>query len=381
MAQSVRLLTTILVTGDCHTAKLQLGSAGAVTDVVLDTGSAILAIDGAVFDPVAGGCTTTRLLQQAQYSSVAALCAVVNGAVALGDGAPIQLAGANIGVTYGDAGVFGRAGGIWGLAYQALAGALLMPVDTWQAKYHTSDIGLGTASDLSPLFDQLSAAGLTGLQFAFRINRAMPSLAQADPSADPSNAGLFVAGGGMECDDLHNGPFASIAVVHEHYYNVNLISVQVGQQPPVAVQPPPAGSNAISTAYPDSGMTKLKLDQTLFDGIVAALQAIDPDFAAAVMRQDPAGEDQAALNLPAWPDLVFTFEADGGGVTSMTIPPAAYWQEDAAGPGRAVVMMVGDEYYYGGQSILGLPFFVGNYVVFDRSAPNGRGVVAVAPGA
>lgn len=381
MAQSIRLPTTILTTGSYYTAKLMLGAAGAVAEVILDTGSAILAVDGSAFDPVAGGCETTALMQQAQYLSGTTLCAVVTGAVALGDGAPIQLPSANIGVTYGGADVFGKAAGIWGLAYQKLDAALQMPADTWQAKYNASEIGLGVSSDISPLFDQLTAAGLLGEQFAFRIDRALPRLALPDPTTDPLNAGLFVAGGGLECDDLHNGPFSSIAVVAETYYNVNLISVQVGQAPSIAVQPPPAGSSAVSTAFVDSGMSNLLLDQTLFEAVVAALQALDPNYAAAVMRQAQGGEAQAALNLAAWPDLVLTFQADGGGVAAITIPPTAYWQEDAAGPGLAVVMLAGDGYSFGGQSVLGLPFFAGNYVVFDRSAPNGRGVVAVAPGA
>jgi hypothetical protein len=378
--QSIRLPATILTTGDYYTAKLGFGSAGAVAEVILDTGSAMLAVDGTAFDPVAGGCTMTTLMQQAQYLSGTSLCAVVTGAVTLGDGALVQIPDANIGVTYGGGGVFGSAAGIWGLAYQGLDAALQMPADTWAAKYDASEISLGAPRDIAPLFDQLTAAGLLGRQFAFRINRVLPRQALADPAADPLNTGLFVAGGGLECDDLRSGPFSMIAVVHETYYNVNLLSVQVGQAPPIAVQPPPAGSSAVSTAFVDSGMPNLMLAQTLFDAVMAALQALNPSYAAAVARKATGGEDQAALNLAAWPDLVFSFQADGGGVTSVTVGSTAYWQEDAAGPGRAVVMLSGDGYRFGGQSILGLPFFAGNYVVFDRSAPDGRGVVAVAPG-
>lgn len=385
VAQSIRLQTTILTTGSFYTAKLMVGAHGAPMEVILDTGSAVLAVDGAAFDPVAGGCTTTTLLQQAQYLSGASVCAVVRGPVALGDAvlgdaAPVQLSNANIGVTYGDGGVFGRASGIWGLAYQTLDAALQMPADTWQSKYDTSQMNLGSARDISPLLDQLTAAGLLGQQFAFRINRAMPRMALADASTDPLNTGLFVAGGGMECDDLHNGAFSAIAVVHEQYYNVNLLDVRVGSGPPIAVQSPPAGSSALSTAVVDSGTPDLLLDQTLYEAVIDAFRAIDPEYAAALLRQSQAGEDQAALKLSAWPNLVLTFEANGGAAATVTITPTAYWQEDAA-PGRAVAMLAGDGHRLGGQSILGLPFFAGQYVVFDRSAANGRGFVAVAPGA
>jgi hypothetical protein len=312
---------------------------------------------------------------------------VVTGAVALegfvtpGDDATVAIPNANIGVTYGGGGAFGSAGGVWGLAYQGLDAALQMPADTWAAKYDASEIGLGAPRDIAPLFDQLTAAGLLGRQFAFRINRAMPRQALADPSADPLNTGVFVAGGGLQCDDLRSGPFNTIAVVNETYFNVNLLSVQVGQASPITVQSPPPGSSAASTAFIDSGMPNLMLAQGLFNTILATLGDLDPGYADAVARQATGGEDQAALDLAAWPDLVFQFQADGGGLTSVTVRPTAYWQEDAAGPGRAVVMLAGDGYRFGGQSILGLPFFAGNFVVFDRSSPDGRGVVAVALGA
>jgi hypothetical protein len=379
--QPIRLPTTIVTTENYYTAKLAFGAAADAAEVILDTGSAMLAVDGTAFDPVAGGCTTTRLIQQAQYLSGTVLGAVVTGRVTLGEGAGVGIANANIAVTYGGGGVFGKAGGIWGLAYTGLDAALRMPADTWAAKYDASEIGLGAPCDIAPLFDQLTAAGLLGRQFAFRIHRALPRQALENPTADPLNTGVFVAGGGYDCADLHKGPFSAIAIVHETYFNVNLLSVQVGQTPPIAVQPPPPGSSAASTAFIDSGMPNLMLAQSLFDAVLATLQGLNPSYADAVGRQAAAGEDQAALNLPAWPDLVFRFQADGGGVASVTVGPTAYWQEDAAGPGRAVVMLAGDGYRFGGQSVLGLPFFAGNYVVFDRSAPDGRGVVAVAAGA
>jgi hypothetical protein len=380
MAQSIRLPTTILSAHGYHTARILLGDGLAAADVVLDTGSGMLLVKGAALDPVASGCTTTSLLQQAQYASGdSAVCAVVTGAVALGDGASIELAAANIGVVYEGKPDLGTAAGIWGLAYPAKDTALRMPADTWLTKYASTDLGAGAPSQITPLFDQLIAAGLSAPKFAFRLNRALQRQATADPASDPLNAGLFVVGGGMECADLHNGPFSPIAVTHETFYNVNLLSVQVGLAAPIPVQSP-FSSTAVSTAFVDSGMQNLQLDQSLFEAVVTALRALNPAFANALDQSGPGGADQQALNLTAWPDLVFTFEAADGGETSVTIPPTAYWQEDAAGKGRAVPMLTGDQGLFGGQSVLGLPLFVGKYVVFDRSVP-GKGVVAVAPAA
>jgi hypothetical protein len=379
--QSIRLPATILTTGNCYTAKIAFGAAGILVDVILDTGSAMLAVDGSAFDPVVGQCKTTVLVQRARYLSGTCLCAVMSGAVTLDPGAPAQLKDANIGVSYGVGGVFGKAGGIWGLAFEPLNGAFQMPADTWATKYETDEIEGGTSRDIAPLFDQLTKADILGEQFAFRINRALPRQASPDATNDPLNIGIFVAGGGMECDDLKNGPFRTIAIVSRSYYNVNLLSVQVGTRPLIVVERPIVGSSAASTAFIDSGMPNLMLDQGLFTQVMEAFEALSPNFAAAVRRQASAGEEQSALNLAAWPDLIFTFEAPDGGQTSIVVQPTAYWQEDAAGAGQAVVVLSGDDYRFGGQSVLGLPFFAGKYVVFDRSAPDGRAMVAVAPGA
>lgn len=381
MAQPIRLPTTILSARGYHTARILLGASLTAADVVLDTGSGMLVVKRAALDPAASGCTTTNLLQQSQYASGdSVVCAVVTGAVALGDGASIELAADNIGVVYDGNPDLGTAAGIWGLAYPAKDTALQMPADTWLTKYAPTDLGGGAPRVVAPLFDQLTAAGLLPPKFAFRLNRALQRQALADPATDPLNAGLFVAGGGMECDDLHNGPFSAIAVTHESFFNVNLLSVQVGASAPIQVEPPFPGSSAVSTAFVDSGMQNLQLDQSLFEAVVTDLRALNPAFADAVEGSGPGGADQKTLNLATWPDLVFAFEAADGGVTSVTIPPTAYWQEDAAGKGRAVLMLAGDQGMFGGQSVLGLPFFVGKYVVFDRSIP-GKGVVAVAPAA
>jgi hypothetical protein len=60
------------------------------------------------------------------------------------------------------------------------------------------------------------------------------------------------------------------------------------------------------------------------------------------------------------------------------IAPEDYWQFDCGQRGRAVAMISGDNGALAGQSILGLPIFTGHFVVFDRTASNGHGVIRFA---
>jgi hypothetical protein len=62
----------------------------------------------------------------------------------------------------------------------------------------------------------------------------------------------------------------------------------------------------------------------------------------------------------------------------VAVAPSDYWQFDAAGKGNALAVISGDNGRMGGQSILGLPIFSNNYVVFDRTQSNGQGVINFA---
>jgi hypothetical protein len=90
------------------------------------------------------------------------------------------------------------------------------------------------------------------------------------------------------------------------------------------------------------------------------------------------GGGQSAINLANWPNLNLTFEGANGSPVTLTITPGNYWQFDAIQQGMAIANMYGDGGQMGGQSILGLPLFNGYFVVFDRTALNGHGVINFA---
>jgi hypothetical protein len=373
----LRLPITNTVTQADYTVSLLLGSQEMPVNLLLDTGSSVFAVDGQVYSPdMDKACLTTRIAQMVQYGSGLWVGAVARAALSLGPGTTLQ--NANVAITYATQNaVFGNADGILGLAYQMLDSGTLMAADSWAAKYHADQIGARPAVDVVPLFDQLCEAALTPRLFAFLVRRSLFAAA----GDDARNHGLFVLGGGADCTDLYTGPFQRAAVVHEKYYNLNLLGVQVGTQPVIAVPPPAPGSLAASNAILDSGASVLELDQGLYTRVVAAFTAENAAFGQmlgdhGIDTQNPA--EATAIDWNAWPDLHFIFQDDMGGQADIVLHASDYWQGDVTDDGMAIACIAGDGGRLGGQSILGLPMFTGHLVVFDRTSSTGHGVVGFA---
>jgi hypothetical protein len=383
LAAVLRIPISNAMMGGIYTIRISIGRGVEPLNLLLDTGSSMLVVTG--YDPAADAdAVTTRLLQSGQFMSGKFLAAVVHAPVRLevtAGGAGVTVPGANLAVAY-DAppGVFGMADGILGMAYAALNVASQMPADTWKTRYKADQLGLGTQSQLDPFIQQAAAAGLTGERFGLAVQRAMTSLALPKPETDPLNNGLFILGGGMDCTDLYTGAVTSIAVVNKHFYNTNLLTVRIGHQS-ADVRPAVAKGDVVSNSILDSGSSVLRLDQSLYTRIIAMFRAINPDFATALGNFGPdasSGCDQRQIDLTKWPPIEFVFQGGDGNPASIAVPPQSYWQFDSAGKGMALAALSGDNGVLGGQSNFGLPIFCGNFVVFDRTARNGQGMVSFA---
>jgi hypothetical protein len=377
---ALRIQASIAVTGTAYTAAATVGAAAVPVQLVLDTGSSVLAVDGGFYDPVADAATTTRYLQVVPYGSAFFVGAVVQTSVAFAgaaNAANLTLPAANLAVTYDSRRhTFGDAQGILGLAYKVLDSATLMPTDTWQTQYTADQISLGKEADLDPYLDQLSAQGLCSTICAFALQRSTPSLADA-----ALNQGIFVLGGGHDCTDLYDGAFTQTAIVHEQFYNVALLSVQVGAQPAIPAPAIAPGQQAASNAIMDSGTNTLILTQPLYLALLAAFNIARAGFGDLLQAHGydrGGGCDQTKLDLTQWPPVIFVFQGLDGTPVRIELPPAEYWQFDTGTPGQATAMICGDRGSGGGQSILGLPLFTNRFVVFDRSATDGRGFVGFA---
>jgi hypothetical protein len=377
MPDLLRLPITI-TTRNCFTLNLLVGSQATPVNVLLDTGSSMSAVYRDAYDPGldAPAATTTDMLQSGSFQGAANfLAAVVQTPVALqaDGGAPVSVAQANLGVVYRvQPSLFGNADGILGLAYPALNTATRMPANTWDNQYTPAQLGPSEpAGTITPYIDQLAAAGAVADKFAFAVQRSTVS---QGADAATLNSGTFVLGGGEECTEIYTGAFTSVAVVNESYYSTNLVAVRVSGRT-IQVPPPPVGSGAASNSFLDSGATGLRLDPPLYRQVIEAFNAVDPSFGPAL---EAASRDQTQIDLATWPTLEFVLEGPGGVRQTLAVNPKDYWQFDGYGPGIATVALVSGGAPHAGQSILGLPLFAGRYVVFDRTAGAGRGVVRFA---
>jgi hypothetical protein len=381
MSTIVKMPINNVLLGSDYTCAVTVGNRGVTANLLLDTGSSTLAVTDTDYSPTKDpAAKTTKIAQYVQYGSGSWVGAVVQTSVGLSPAVTLQ--NVNLAVTYKTSdSIFGNADGIFGLAYEPLNSAYLMSGDTWKTKYDADQIEHGKEADLDSYFSQLEEADVVANKFAFYTKRSIVSAATNDPASDPLNQGIFVVGGGEECTDLYTGSFQSVAVVDDLWYNTNLLSIQVGNQPPIPVPQLPPGSSGQSNSIVDSGTNSLLLAQDVYTQVIAAFGRINPDFANFLTEYSinaSQGVDQTLISLGAWPNLVFTLQGADGSPVNLTVTPGNYWQFDAGNKGVAVANMYGDNGSLGGQSILGLPLFNGYYTVFDRTAASGQGVINFA---
>ena len=388
--------------GGDYTGEIRVGSQGVVANVILDTGSSTLAVIPRVYNIAEDqNAAFTPFAQLVTYGTGGWSGPVLETTLSMGSGA--NQASVKSYIAIADEQLphnLGPADGILGLAFNSLNSAYdltayltshnvsppvtypwLFPVKTSAAALQQVEQFLArlTEVDLTPYFTALESAQVTRNIFAFYTLRSTPSMASADPAADPLNNGIFVLGGGLDQADLYTGEPLNVAVLDNLYYNTNLKAVQVGNAAPVGVNPLPAsqakslGSNSIV----DSGTNSLVLAQDVYDAVISGLGSLSANFATLVREATSKGAvPQSNLNLRNWPDIKFVMQGADGSDVTLSCAPATYWQTDAYQAGYAAFQINN-----GGNfplSILGLPLFNNYYTVFDRTQ-NPYGTINFAP--
>jgi hypothetical protein len=370
-------ITNVYMSGD-YTGSISVGSERKTANVILDTGSSTLALDGNFYDPEQDpDAAKTRIAQEVVYGSGQWIGAVVLTDIGVGsDSGQTVLKKVNTAVAYLESqDMFGEANGILGLAYSKLNNAFSMPDLTWPPQYKYNQIQNGQVTYLDPYFTQLEAAGIVANKFAFYTQRSMTSNATADPVSDPLNGGYLILGGGEENTDLYSGTFQSARILDDEYYNTNLKAIIVGASDPITVPPPTKGSGLTSNSIVDSGTNSLTLNQELFNAVV---ERFSKGYSRDLVHAMRSGYlSMANLKLSLWPDLIFVLEGDTGDVR-LTVKPENYWQINAPERGQATAPLFGDNGQLGGQSILGLPLMNGYFTIFDRSVDKGLGAIQFA---
>ena len=95
----IRINITNVYCGSDYTAQVGIDTSGAKANLILDTGSSTLAVNGKDFDPTAdSGTSTTNIAQEVQYGSGSWVGAVVRTSVDLSPA--VALKNVNVAVTY-----------------------------------------------------------------------------------------------------------------------------------------------------------------------------------------------------------------------------------------------------------------------------------------
>jgi hypothetical protein len=365
-------ITNIYMGGD-YTGQIFVGPEGRPMNVILDTGSSALSLDGHKYKPdLANGDESTHLAQTDSYGDGSSWTgAVIQTKVTVGTGSnAISLSDGNAAIAYTrSANMFRSADGILGLAYAPLDDAFTMPQDTWRHKYTSTQVRAGKGGAIQPYLTQLAGEGVTSDIISFVTHR---SFIHAGGANDPLNKGIMVIGGGYDETDLFTGSFQKVKVLSDDWYSTNLKAIIVGNSDPIAARlqgPKGMPSNSIV----DSGTNSLNISPQTLQAMISKFSAQQQGLLNQSVM-DGKLVSTADLNLGSWPTLTFVMQGDAGDV-SLQVPPPNYWQVDTEQAGAALAAITPGE---DGLVILGLPLMNGYFTVFDGEADGGKGVVAFA---
>lgn len=407
----IELATNLAYAKGAYTAAIELGSERKRANLLLDTGSSTLVVlPHAYAEASDRKLTATPWAQQVTYGAGAWAGPVLGSEVSIGEGRHARhLPAAQFALVQAKAQDFRDCDGLLGLAYRGLdrahdLTALLaergvLPAVTWPWPFTIADptelVAFKTqlrqqpAVNIRPLFSALEAEGVVADKFAMLIRRALvhvldDSATLAQLAGDPLNRGVLVLGGGEECESLYEGAFHDVRIVHDLYYNANLIAVSVGDQPRIPAPPIDTDhlANYASNAIIDTGSSFLVLEASVYDAVLAAFAAHRPDLLALIEKfqarfRTEHGLPNTEIDHRHWPDLHFYLESPSGAETKLTCPAGHYWQRNALHAGESFFLLMHQLPHWPRQSILGLPLLCGHYCVFDRRA-HGTGVVRMA---
>jgi hypothetical protein len=365
-------ITNIYMDGD-YTGQIFVGPQGRPMNVILDTGSSALALDGHKYTPdFANGDDSTHLAQTDSYGDGSSWAgAVIQTKLTVGTGSnAISLSNGNAAIAYTrSANMFRSADGILGLAYAPLDDAFTMPQDTWRHKYTSTQVRAGKRVGIQPYLTQLAGEGVTSDIISFVTHR---SFIHAGGANDPLNEGIMVVGGGYDETDLFTGSFQKVKVLSDDWYSTNLKEIIVGNSDPIAARlqgPQGMPSNSII----DSGTNSLNISAQTLQAMISKFSAQQQQLLNQSIM-DGKLVSTANLNLGSWPTLTFVMQGDADDV-SLQVPPSNYWQVDTEQAGAASAAITPGQ---DGLVILGLPLMNGYFTVFDGEADGGKGVVAFA---
>jgi Eukaryotic aspartyl protease len=342
-------------------------------NVLLDTGSSALALDGHKYKPdTKGGDEVTALAQYDAYGDKSSWTgAVIKTTVGAGSGTTaISATEVSLAVAYDrTANMFRGADGILGLAYQPLDDAFQMPESTWPKRYTQVQVRGGTPTTVVPFLTQLADEDIAFDRVSFLTRRSFTHQGGGGEN-DVLNQGVLVVGGGEESTDLYKGNFQVAKVVADEWYNTNLKAIKVGGSLLHLHKLGPRGMP--SNSIVDSGTNSLNFGPSLLNAIVDKFSPEQRTLLATSIGGNLVAA--ADLDLANWPTLTFVLEGLAGDVT-LEVKPSDYWQVNTEQVGAAAVAITSGQERL---SILGLPLMNGYFTIFDGEGGGGKGAIKFA---
>ena len=411
MPRSVIIPVTNVYAKGGYTVKIKIGSQRATANLILDTGSSALVVQGEDYEPAHDKkLKATELAQDVSYGMGGWFGPVVRTKVSMGDGPfSVSLEDTHIAVTRKEQSVcFGDADGILGLAYYELSKAYKLtdylqennvePAVTypWFLAEEQQDDSIREFKSflknyplnrIKPYFTKLEEQGVVANQFALLVHRSSIYQTRSEKSLKqlkrhPLNNGFFIMGEPKFHKHLFKGSFKKVKVLHNKYYNVNVKSLRVGDcearlAPKLAERHKHYRTNGIV----DTGASAIVLPKVFFMQMIEDLITINPDFDYILepyktFEGVEEGVDLSMIDLAHWPILHLNLEGLDGEDVTLELKPENYWQVHAPKPNQASFQFVFLE-SWPNQCILGLPLMSSYFTIFDREVQE-KGVILFA---
>jgi hypothetical protein len=376
MARIARIPITNIYAGGDYSGRIFVGEDRQPMNVLLDTGSSALALDGAKYRPRARDKTTALAQYDVYGDNSSWLGAVIQTTVSVGEGKhQVTFKGANVAVAYhASDDMFAPGDGILGLAYAKLDDAHEMAGDTSATHFNASQVNAARITYIKPYLTQLAGANVVSDKFAFYTLRSMIHAGRGKPANDPLNKGWMIIGGGEEARDLYAGKFQTAKVLSDEWYNTNVKAIIVGDSDPIQVRPRGVVGSP-SNSIVDSGTNGLVFPGHLLHIILSKFTPHQQRLLRLAMRAVNNGIEAGRVTLAEWPDITVVLQGRPDDAV-LKIVPRDYWQIDADVAGRAKTT-----FSAGGPSdgiILGLPLMNNYFTIFDGEADRGKGEIRFA---
>ncbi|MCW8091463.1 pepsin-like aspartic protease [Alteromonas sp. ASW11-130] len=408
--KSIRIPITNLYAEGGYCARFLIGSDATPVNLILDTGSSTFVVSHKIITITSElAFEGTTYVQDIQYGKGGWYGPVVHTHVGVKElDEHIDLAGVALAITSKEeAASFLNADGIMGLAYTALNHAYditsyltenkvdpcvsypyLMTNCSEDVPEYTHFLHQYPRIDLIPYFSQLEESGVVADQFALLTHRSSiyhTGESNTDELAHTHHLkhGLFVLGAPLKHDDLYQEPILTVGVSHDKYYNVNVLSIQVGESAEI---PAPTLAEKHVKAYctngiVDSGATALVMPGELLQQVKTQLINHNAAFEKLLSPYNAftgteVGIPLSALDLDQWPDITLYLEGERKQPVAVTLTPDTYWQVHSPQSDQATFKLCSLP-GWPNQLILGLPLLNNYYTIFDRSEGN-TGVIRFA---